>query len=228
VALYFWSENNHHFYQNLKKNQMKNFTRTFLFITFFCYLPIFLQAADLKGRKTVPANQQKDVDPFLTEIIILFSAPIKMNSWSFVTTDQGEFPKKLDELYFPDSRTCILPILLEPDKAYNIGIDSPTRRGFKIASDETVTCIPYILTFRTAGSGEDVEVLSEKLALSKKLTPSSATQIYSASKPVSSFHNTRSTLILHRVSEKKENTFSILLPDGWQTVGGIFRIDPTV
>ena len=206
---------------------MTNFTRTFLFFTFFFYSTNFLQAADLTVNKTIPANQQKDVDPSLTEIIITFSAPIKLNSWSLVTTDQGDFPETLDEPYFPDNKTCILPVLLEPQKTYSIGINSPTRKGFKSAIDETVTCIPYVLTFRTAGSQENDEILPEEKEHSKISTPSSATQIHSVGKPVSSSQNYRSTLILRRVSEPKENAFSILVPDGWQTAGGIFRVDPT-
>ena len=35
------------------------------------------------------------------------------------------------------------------------------------------------------------------------------------------------TVILLRTHESRENAFSILVPKGWQTAGGIFRVDPT-
>jgi len=35
------------------------------------------------------------------------------------------------------------------------------------------------------------------------------------------------TMVFTRVEEPKEKAFSILIPKGWQTEGGIFRIDPT-
>lgn len=36
-----------------------------------------------------------------------------------------------------------------------------------------------------------------------------------------------STVVLLRVHEPRENAFSMLVPKGWQTAGGIFRVDPT-
>lgn len=40
-------------------------------------------------------------------------------------------------------------------------------------------------------------------------------------------HNkTGKTIIFNRVKEPRENAFSILIPKGWQTDGGIFRVNP--
>src|SRR5271157_1924113 len=35
-----------------------------------------------------------------------------------------------------------------------------------------------------------------------------------------------STLRFRRVAEPKENAFTILVPEGWQTAGGIVRVNP--
>ena len=35
------------------------------------------------------------------------------------------------------------------------------------------------------------------------------------------------TLVFHRVTEPNEQAFSLLVPMGWETLGGIFRVDPT-
>ncbi|MBN1290237.1 MAG: hypothetical protein JXB48_00225 [Candidatus Latescibacteria bacterium] len=39
--------------------------------------------------------------------------------------------------------------------------------------------------------------------------------------------NPQQTMIFTRVSETNEKAFSLLIPKGWQTEGGIFRVDPT-
>lgn len=38
---------------------------------------------------------------------------------------------------------------------------------------------------------------------------------------------TTEVISFSRVSEPRENAFSLLIPKGWQTEGGIFRVDPT-
>src|SRR5271157_3879722 len=38
--------------------------------------------------------------------------------------------------------------------------------------------------------------------------------------------NLPSTLRFRRVAEPKENAFTILVPEGWQTAGGIIRVNP--
>ena len=36
-----------------------------------------------------------------------------------------------------------------------------------------------------------------------------------------------SPILFHRYTDKTENAFTILVPDGWQTEGGILRVDPS-
>jgi hypothetical protein len=106
---------------------------------------------DLFVVETTPADGSADVDPSLTEIVIVFSDPVKQNTWSFVQTDLGQVPEITGDPYFPDNRTCVLPVKLEPGVTYSIGINDATHKGFVSASDETLAVIPYVLTF---SSGE--------------------------------------------------------------------------
>lgn len=40
--------------------------------------------------------------------------------------------------------------------------------------------------------------------------------------------NSNNALVFNRKNEPNENAFSVLVPKGWQIVGGIFRVDPNV
>ena len=101
--------------------------------------------------ETIPPDGAADVDAATTEIIVVFSAPVKQNSWSFVATDKGTFPDVKGDPTFQDSQTCILTVALKPGVTYSVGVNSATKRGFKSAADEKVTVTPYVLTFKTAG-----------------------------------------------------------------------------
>jgi hypothetical protein len=180
---------------------------------FICSISSSL-ANELKVVNTVPSNGAKGVDPLLNEIEIYFSAPVKMNSWSFVKTNHGQFPEILDDPYFRDNRTCILPVILEPGMTYSIGINSPARKGFKSAADETVTVTPYVLTFTTG---------HERAKVSREETPNNTNR---SSSIASLKKGPAQTIIFRRVSEPREKAFSIIIPDGWQIEGGIFRVDP--
>ena len=194
-----------------------------------------LLAGEITVVKTTPRQGARQVDPLLSEIIIVFSAPVKMNSWSFVQTAQGDFPEVVDEPYFPDNRTCVLPVFLEAHRTYSIGINSATRHGFKSAADERIFVTPYVLTFTTGElqAGDDVapeesnpEERSGADEIKKQEQKSTAPAMVSGGSFVAS-GSLPGTLIFHRRAEPMEKAFSILVPEGWQMEGGIFRVDPT-
>lgn len=106
--------------------------------------------AELTVVNTNPKNGAAGIPPALKEIRIEFSAPVKMNSWSFVKTDKGAFPQLRGEPSFANNKVCILPVELKPGITYSVGVNSPTRKGFKSARDEKIACVPYVLTFTTA------------------------------------------------------------------------------
>jgi hypothetical protein len=101
--------------------------------------------------ETTPPDGAADVDAATTEIIVVFSAAVKQNSWSFVATDKGTFPDVKGDPTFQDNQTCTLTVALKPGVTYSVGVNSATKKGFKSAADEKVTVTPYVLTFTTAG-----------------------------------------------------------------------------
>lgn len=216
---------------------MKKLIGVFTLIILFIFSGSIF-AKGLTVIKTVPANGATNVDPLLTEIKIVFSAPVKMNSWSFVQSDRGDFPETIDQPYFPDNQTCILPVLLESGRPYSIGINSATRRGFKSAANEKVTVEPYILTF-TTGKEDEGDIYFDNEAPSVKpperyQKPPEEHQPKPRRMPPEHKRISRQakatglprTMIFRRRAEKNENAFTLLIPKGWQTEGGIVRINP--
>ncbi len=163
-------------------------------------------AAQLTVAKTFPVSGARGVDPSLSRIRIVFSGPVKQNSWSIVGTDKGEYPEIQGDPEFESNIVCALHVKLAPDTTYSLGINSPTRKGFKSAGDETKTCVPYVLTFSTGAASEAGEQ-------PRNAKPA----VRSAGKKA-----TR-TIVLRKYTDKTENAFTVLVPKGWQTAGGIAR-----
>jgi len=63
---------------------------------------------------TAPEDQEVDVCPGPADIEVVFSQPMKQNSWSFVTVGDEEFPEVLGDPTFRDAMTCTLPVRVEP------------------------------------------------------------------------------------------------------------------
>ena len=107
-----------------------------------------------KVAKTIPVNGATDVDPKLTEIVVVFDIPVKMNSWSLVFPGEGKFPEMTGDtpISFRDNKTCVIKVKLGPDTAYGLGLNSKKRQGFKSAEDGT-PAVPFELRFKT-GSGK--------------------------------------------------------------------------
>ncbi|MBN1490098.1 MAG: Ig-like domain-containing protein [Phycisphaerae bacterium] len=115
---------------------------------------VAMAASAPKVAKTSPPADATDVDPGLTEIVVEFDTPVKMNSWSVVYVDGAELPEMVGDapIDFRDNRTCVMKVKLAPDTAYGIAFNSETRQGFKAAEDET-PAVPFVLRFKT-GSGK--------------------------------------------------------------------------
>ncbi|MFH1147946.1 MAG: RNA polymerase sigma factor, partial [Pseudomonadota bacterium] len=60
----------------------------------------------------------------------------------YPTVPEGERPH-----WTEDRRTCILPVLLQPNRQYRLGLNSPSNRNFQSAAG--VPLDPVIYTFRT-------------------------------------------------------------------------------
>ncbi len=98
---------------------------------------------------TIPENGAMNVAASLTEIVVVFSADVRQDSWSFVVAAGGETPEITGDPVFRDARTCVLPVRLAAGTTYALGINSATHQGFVSAVDANVPAIPYTLTFST-------------------------------------------------------------------------------
>jgi len=96
---------------------------------------------------TTPEDGATDVDPALTEIVVVFSQPMQQDSWSVVVAGSGEAPELAGDPHFRDEQTCVLPVRLEPGKTYSIGFNDAENRNF--VSDSAIAAETYVLTFST-------------------------------------------------------------------------------
>ncbi len=98
--------------------------------------------------KTIPAIGAKGVNPSLKEIVVVFDRDM---SSGFSWTGGGEvYPKTTGMPLWRDSRTCVLPVELEPGKFYRVGINSKSHKNFR--SKEGVPTSPTAIYFTTAGA----------------------------------------------------------------------------
>jgi RNA polymerase sigma-70 factor (ECF subfamily) len=98
--------------------------------------------------KTVPQAGATDVDPNLKEIKVTFSKNMTDDSWSWAQLSDETFPKVDGKpKYEKDKRTCVLPVKLQPGKAYAIWLNSEKFDNFKDADGRAA--VPYLLVFET-------------------------------------------------------------------------------
>jgi RNA polymerase sigma-70 factor (ECF subfamily) len=111
--------------------------------------------------KTIPMIGAKDVDPSIKEIIVVFDRDMGAGfSW----TGGGEqFPKTTGNAVWRDSRTCVLPVALEPGKSYRFGINAPSYKNFR--SKEGVPVEPVLFEFVTSGTAisESAPIVAPKI-----------------------------------------------------------------
>ncbi len=100
-----------------------------------------------------PENSDEDVDPGLTEIQVTFDRPMAEGfSWTgggpeFPPVPAGQKPRWSD-----DRKTCTLPVALEPNRKYRLGLNS--RRFQNFASADGTPLEPVVCEFQT-GPGEN-------------------------------------------------------------------------
>ncbi len=99
--------------------------------------------------KTLPVSGDTEVDPSLSEIKVTFSKDmLTENMWSWVKLDDQTFPEINGKVkYLDDKRTCVLPVRLEPGKAYVIWINSQKFNAFRDRDNRPA--VPYLLVFET-------------------------------------------------------------------------------
>ena len=97
-----------------------------------------------------PAIGAQDVSPALTELRVTFNVPMAEGfSWTgggpqFPTIPEGKKPS-----WTEDRKTCVLPVALQPNTSYRLGLNSPSFKNFRSA--QGVPLVPVVYTFKTSG-----------------------------------------------------------------------------
>lgn len=98
--------------------------------------------------KTFPTTGSTDVDPTLSEISVVFSEPMTDGNWSWAYTNKDKFPEMTGQPYYmPGLTKNILPVKLEPNREYEIWINSEKFNNFKDQAGNSAT--PFRFVFKT-------------------------------------------------------------------------------
>jgi len=98
--------------------------------------------------RLAPLNGARDVDPNLTELRVTFNVPMSEGfSWTgggpqFPTIPEGKKP-----YWTEDKKTCVLPVKLQPNWEYRLGLNSVSFKSFRSAGGVPLEPVGY--TFRT-------------------------------------------------------------------------------
>ena len=96
--------------------------------------------------KTEPAAGDTAVDASkITEIKVTFSKDMADKSWSWSQVSDESFPKMTGKpRYEADQRTCVLPVKLEPGRAYVVWLNPPKFQGFRDAGGKPAVFYPLV------------------------------------------------------------------------------------
>jgi hypothetical protein len=96
-----------------------------------------------------PPNGARNVSPALTELRVTFGVTMGEGfSWTgggpnFPTIPDGKLP-----YWTNGGKTCVLPVALKPGSEYELGLNSPSYKGFQSAAG--VPLVPVDYTFKTS------------------------------------------------------------------------------
>ncbi|HBJ83799.1 MAG TPA: hypothetical protein DDZ88_08020 [Verrucomicrobiales bacterium] len=124
-----------------------------------------IHAAAPQVAATQPRNSDQAVAVEVREIVITFDQDMNTAGYSFVGGGPT-FPKVTGKPTWRTARQCVLPVELEPGRAYTIGINSASKTNFKNASGEPAT--PFVLAFTTGGGTAAATAVPGKQAESVK------------------------------------------------------------
>lgn len=82
--------------------------------------------------RTIPANKETGVDPALKELTVVFDREMSPKTWAWTggPPDMPEIPRGA-KAYWKDSKTCVLPVKMEPGRTYRFGINGGSFTGFR-------------------------------------------------------------------------------------------------
>jgi RNA polymerase sigma-70 factor (ECF subfamily) len=80
-----------------------------------------------------PPNGTTGVSPYTNQLVVIFSEPM---GGGFSWTGGGpNFPETTGKPYWlADQKTCVLPVRLQPNWSYRVGLNSPSHKNFRSAS----------------------------------------------------------------------------------------------
>lgn len=109
---------------------------------------------------TVPADNETEVDPSLTELRVEFDQDMIRNSHSWVGNGPN-FPRTRGNPYWESKRICVLPVELDPNYEYVLSLNGERAMGFKNQNHEPL--LPVALRFTTgAGAGGPSDMPGEE------------------------------------------------------------------
>ena len=129
---------------------MTRFTRLSLFLVFWCLASSCAEPDNTIPRvvSTSPANGDRSVDPDRKTISVTFSEKMTDGNWSWAYSEQDKFPVMTGQPHYTDDFTVnVLPVALEPNKEYEIWINSEKFRNFKDVAGNSSN--PFRLSFKT-------------------------------------------------------------------------------
>jgi hypothetical protein len=148
-----------------------------------------------------PPNGSIVVPVDIGKIVISFDQEMKMNSWSLVESDKGEFPPMIDQAEpFKNPKTFEIRIKkLKPGTTYAIQLNSQTRKGFLSARDQIPLPVTAIVFKTAAGeAGYNSRII-----------------------PMSDKERKGGEAFLSLYKEQHQGAFYMLIPKGWKTQGGM-------
>jgi hypothetical protein len=97
-----------------------------------------------------PAMGAQDVSPGLTELRVTFNVPMGGGmSWTGGGPEYPQTPEGKRASWTADRKTCVLPVQLEPNHSYRLGLNSRSYKNFQSA--DGVPLDPVVYTFKTKG-----------------------------------------------------------------------------
>jgi hypothetical protein len=95
-----------------------------------------------------PKNGANDVDPKTKALRVTFNTKMGEGmSWTGGGTAFPKIPDGQKAQWSADGKTCTLPVTLEPNKDYQLGLNSPSHNNFQ--SEWGVSLEPVVYKFRT-------------------------------------------------------------------------------
>lgn len=125
----------------------------------------YAEAAKPGVVETYPVTYSTDVDPQLGEISVTFDQDMHKFGWSWCKVAGNEYYPDVVEVQgsdmggarYVDERTCVLPVKLEPGRAYIVVINAPPYQGFK--SEDFIPAREYAIVFATKDAyGNETEI----------------------------------------------------------------------